>query len=108
MMRERLKATPLPLQIPVGRGIGFRGVVDLLRMEIISWPETDGKRMEVKSVQNTEFEEMAQEKRQELLETLCEIDEEYLESYLNNSDKCQEVAFINAAIRRATSKSKSF
>jgi elongation factor G len=104
MMSERLKATPLPLQIPVGRGVGFRGVVDLIRMQIVFWPESDGKKMEVKEVQGSEFEEVAKEKRQELLENLCELDEDFLEMYLNNPEKCQDVSFINAAIRRATSK----
>ena len=42
MMRERLQARPLMLQIPLGEGFGFRGVIDVLRMELMEWTNAAG------------------------------------------------------------------
>lgn len=100
-MRQRLGCVPLALQRPIGEGVGFRGVMDLIRMQALEWPESDGKRVHVRDLEPGELEE-AKKGRAELLESICEVDDTFLEAFLSNPEKCQEVQFIHAAIRRAT------
>ena len=100
-MRQRLGALPLALQLPIGTGIGFRGVIDLIRMVVIEWPEADGKKTQPRPLSESEAQE-AEIGRQKLVENLCEADEDFLEAYLNDPSKCLEPAFMHGAIRRAT------
>jgi len=101
MMRERLNATPLVLQLPIGSEADFRGVVDLLTMKALIWPVEAAKG----EMYNTEeipadLVEDATHWREVLIETLAEADDEVMEAYLSGEE--QSVAQLQAAIRRAT------
>ncbi|MDX1448488.1 MAG: elongation factor G [Acidimicrobiia bacterium] len=96
---DRLNATPLVLQLPIGAEANFMGVVDLIEMKAHIWKGDDGKIWETKEVP-ADLEEKAQEYRASMLETIAENDEELLEAYLENGDLT--VSQIKAGIRKGT------
>jgi elongation factor G len=93
MMRERLGANPLPVQIPVGSEASFRGVIDLIKEKMLVFDE------ESKGLQYTE-EDIPEELT--LLEKLADFDEEVMEKYLEEQPVSADV--IHKAIRNATLK----
>jgi elongation factor G len=101
MMVERLGATPLVLQLPIGSEADFIGVVDLLGMRALVWRgETQkGEDYTVEEIPG-DLVELSNEWRDKLLETLAENDEQILESYLGGEEL--SVDTLKAAIRRAT------
>lgn len=100
-IREKLKATPLPLQLPIGAEDSFIGLVDLLEMKAYQWNEEDqGNTYEEIPIP----EEMADEVetyRTNLLETVAEMDETLMEKYFADSDSITREELV-AAIRKAT------
>jgi len=85
-IRERLKANPVPIQIPIGSEDNFRGVVDLVEMKGIVWDdETLGAKYEVIEIPE-ELREKAEEYREKLIEAVAETDEELLEKYLGGEE----------------------
>jgi elongation factor G len=101
MIENRLGATPLVLQIPVGTESDFIGVVDLVRMKALTWRgETEkGEDYAVEDIPATHTE-AAQEWRDRLLETVAEADDEIMELYLEGQEP--EEQQLRSAIRRAT------
>jgi len=100
MMKERLDANPLILQLPVGSEDVFSGIIDLLEMQQIIWDDdTLGATFEMKPI-SQDLEEIAREYREKLIETLAEVDDGIMESYL--SEEPIGESDIRAAIRRAT------
>ena len=100
MMKERLMATPIALQAPIGRESGFTGVVDLVGMRAISWDEGSlGSRFEEGDVP-AELRDDVELLRGHLLETLAESDDVFLERYIEGKSVDEEE--VVAAIRRAT------
>jgi len=101
MMIDRLNATPLVLQIPIGLEGDHIGVVDLLGMRALTWRgETQkGEDYAVEEVP-AELQAQAEEWRTKLLETLAEADDEIMEKYLDGGEFTIEE--LKAAIRRAT------
>jgi elongation factor G len=101
MIENRLGATPLVLQIPVGTESDFIGVVDLVRMKALTWrgETVKGEDYEVEDIPATHTE-AAQEWRDRLLETVAEADDEIMELYLEGEEPEEEQ--LKAAIRRAT------
>ena len=81
-VKTRLGANPVPMQIAIGAEDAFEGVVDLIRMKAIYWNEADqGATYEVKDVP-TELQDLADEKREFMIESAAEATEELMESYL--------------------------
>jgi elongation factor G len=102
MMRERLKANPVLVQLPLGDAERFKGVIDLIAMKAISYDETAlGTQFWEEEIPG-DYQELAAEHRGQLLEALAEVDEEILEKYL--ADKPVSPAEIKAALRRGTIK----
>jgi elongation factor G len=101
MMVDRLAATPLVLQLPIGAEADFVGVVDLLGMRALVW-RGETKKGEDYTVEEipAELVDQANEWREKLLETLAENDEQILEAYLGGEELSD--ATLKAAIRRAT------
>src|SRR5579875_427882 len=101
MMVERLGATPLVLQIPIGIESNFIGVVDLLEQRALTWrgETTIGEDYTIEEIP-ADLAEQAAEYREKLLETLAENDDEIMEAYLGGEELT--VAQIKAGIRRAT------
>jgi elongation factor G len=101
MIRERLNATALVLQIPIGAEGDFRGVVDLVRMKALVWPE-DTQKGEAYDIVDipADLQDQADEYRALLLETISEADDEMMEKYLEGVEPTE--VELHAAIRRAT------
>ncbi|BCD67407.1 elongation factor G [Nitratiruptor sp. YY09-18] len=99
-IRERLKANPVPIQIPIGAEDNFRGVVDLVEMKGIVWDdETMGAKYEVIDIPE-ELREKAEEYREKLIEAVAETDEELLEKYLGGEELTTEE--IKKGIKKGT------
>jgi elongation factor G len=100
MMRERLGACPLILQLPLGLEDSFRGVIDLLRMRAIIYEEdTLGTAFRIADIPAESLEE-AQKYRIRLVEALAELDEEVMDKYLG--EEILPDALLTSAIRCAT------
>jgi elongation factor G len=100
MIRERLNATPLVIQLPWGMEADFVGVLDLVQMKGLRWTSEDkGATYETVEIP-AELADEAATWRATLLETLAENDEQVLEAYLGGEEL--SVADIKAGIRRAT------
>jgi elongation factor G len=100
MIKDRLGATPLVVQLPWGVESDFRGVIDLVRMRALLW-QTEGKgdKYDVVAIPDDHVE-AARQWRDQLLETIAENDEEMMEAYLEGTEPSEEQ--LVAAIRRAT------
>ena len=83
MIKDRLGAKPLVLQVPIGIEASLQGVVDLVKMKAIVWKNEDlGAAWEEKDIPE-DLKEICEKYRQELVETAVEQDEKLMESYLN-------------------------
>ncbi|GAA1665587.1 elongation factor G [Kribbella yunnanensis] len=105
MIVDRLAATPLVLQLPIGAESDFIGVVDLVGMRALTWrgETTMGEDYTVEEIPASHTE-IAAEWRDKLIETLAEADDEIMELYLEGNEPTQEQ--VVAGIRRATIASK--
>ena len=100
MMVDRLKTTPLPLQIPLGKDEEFKGVIDLVAMKaVVNDPQSLGTRYEVLEIPPDQAEE-ASVHREILIERLAEWDERLMEKFIEGKSVSQEE--LKEAIRRAT------
>jgi elongation factor G len=100
MMRTKLGATPLVLQLPVGVEDSFQGVVDLITLQQITWDDDSlGADFSYGEIEPA-YAEAAAEARESLLETLAEGDDVFMELYLAEEEIDNKT--ILAAIRRAT------
>jgi elongation factor G len=100
MMRTRLGANPLILQIPVGAEDAFDGIVDLVDMQQIVWDEDTLGETFARVPIPAELLETANEYRERLVESLAEVDDRIMEAYL--AEEPIEVSDLRTAIRRAT------
>ncbi len=90
MIKERLGAKPMVLQVPVGIESSLKGVVDLVKMKAVIWKdETLGAEFEYQDIPN-DLKEISDKYRQELVETAVEQDEKLMESYLNGEQIKEE------------------
>ena len=99
MMRDRLHANPVPLQLPIGKEMTFRGIIDLLSMEADVYYDELGKDVRVEPVPE-DMVELAEQYRAELVEAVASTDEELMEKYL--CDEELTIEELKGAIRRAT------
>jgi elongation factor G len=100
MIKDRLGAKPLVLQVPIGIEASLTGVVDLVKMKAQVWKnEALGAEWEYKDIPEN-LKEISQKYRTELVEMAVEQDEKLMESYLNG-DEIQEVDLIKC-IRKGT------
>ncbi len=100
MMRDRLKANALMLQIPMGTEDSFSGVVDLIRMQQIRWDDDTLGASYITENIDAELLENAEIYREQMLETLAEVDDGIMEAYLAEAPIDTET--ILAAVRKAT------
>ena len=98
-IKERLNAIPVLLQLPIGSEADFIGVVDLVEMHAKTWRgETElGAHYEVEEIP-AEMVETARAARAEMVETVAENDEQFMEMYLGGEDWTKDD--LKAAIRR--------
>jgi elongation factor G len=99
-MKDRLGATPVPLQLPIGAEETFKGVVDLIRMKAIYWNETDmGLTYDAREIP-ADMQALCEEWRDKLLEAAAEADEELMEKYLEGVELSIEE--IKRGLRKRT------
>ena len=101
MMIDRLNATPLVLQIPIGLEGDHIGVVDLIGMRALTWrgETVKGEDYAIEEIP-ADLAESAAEWREKLIETLADVDDAVMEKYLEGEETSNDE--IKAAIRRAT------
>jgi len=98
MMRERLSANAVPIQIPVGAEDEFKGVIDLINMEAIIYEDELGVNFERQEIPD-KYREKADEYRENLLESLAEVNEDIMMKYLEEEEI--EPEEIIAVLRQA-------
>ncbi|MBC8524830.1 MAG: elongation factor G [Chlorobium phaeobacteroides] len=98
-VKERLGANPVPIQIPIGQGEIFAGVVDLIRMKGIIYDKEDGSTFEEVEIPH-DLETEAKHWRINMLEAVSEVDETLLEKYLEGEDITE--AEVRKVLREAT------
>ena len=99
MMRDRLNANPVALQIPIGSEDQFQGMVDLIRMQAIVYGDDMGKDEKFVEIP-AEMKEQAEEYRGILVETVAEGDDDLMMKYLEGEEITNEE--LKAAIRKET------
>ncbi len=101
-MKARLKANPVPLQVPIGAEDKFEGVVDLVRMKAIYWDEaSQGMKFDLRDIP-AELKDTVQEWREKLVESAAEANEELMNKYLEGGELSVEE--IKRGIRERTIK----
>ena len=99
MMRDRLHANAVPIQLPVGKEMTFRGIVDLMTMEADVYYDDLGKDMRVEEIP-ADMKDLAEEYREKMIESICETDEELMDKYFSGEELTVEE--LKAALRKAT------
>ncbi|SDG39870.1 translation elongation factor 2 (EF-2/EF-G) [Thermoanaerobacter thermohydrosulfuricus] len=99
MIKERLGANPVAIQIPIGKEDTFRGIVDLIKMEAIIYEDDLGTVMDETEIPD-DLKDLAEEYREKLLEAVSEQDETILEKYLEGEEITEEE--IHKALRKGT------
>ncbi|MBO4360789.1 MAG: elongation factor G [Eubacteriaceae bacterium] len=98
MIRERLGAVPVPIQLPIGKEDSFVGMVDLIAMKANIFRDDLGKVIDVTDIPDDMVEE-SEEYRDSMLEAISDYDENIMEKYLGGEEISSEE--IKAALRKA-------
>ena len=100
MIRERLDATPIPVQIPLGAEDDFRGVIDLIESHAIVYDDdTLGAEYHIEPIP-TELTEQAQSARDVMIEAIAELDDSLTEKFIEGTEISPDE--LRGALRRAT------
>jgi elongation factor G len=100
MMRDRLHANPVPIQLPIGSEENFKGIIDLVEMKAVIWDdESLGAKFEILDIPE-DLRAEAEEAREKLIEEISSHDESLMEKYLGGESLTN--AEIKAGIRKAT------
>ncbi len=101
MVKDRLGATPLVMQLPVGAEDAYEGQICLLRMKQVKYDgDSLGSSYDFVDIEDPELAAKAEEYRAEMIETACEADEGLMEKYLEGEELSNDE--IKAAIRKGT------
>ena len=100
MMRQRFTSIPVPIQIPAGSEDNFRGAIDLINQKMLVWDDsTQGMEFSTQEIPE-EFAGQAKLRREKMIETLAEVDDDLADKYLGGEEIT--VAEIEKALRKAT------
>lgn len=100
MMKERLGANAVPIQLPIGKEDDFRGIIDLMTMKAELYEADDqGKTYVVEEIPE-ELQDVAQKWHEDLIEAICETDEELSDKYLAEEEITEQE--LRKALRKAT------
>ncbi len=103
MIKDRLKANPVPIQLPIGKEATFRGIVDLVNMESDVYYDDLGKDIRVEPIPE-DMVELANEYRTKMVESVAETDDALFEKYCAGEEITTEE--LKKAIRVATIENK--
>ncbi len=99
MMKDRLKCNAVPIQLPIGSEDTFKGIIDLIEMNADIYYDDLGKDMKVEDIPD-DMKELAQKYHDELIEHVCEQDEELMEKFFEGEEPTKEE--IKRVIRKST------
>ena len=99
MIKERFNCNAVPVQLPIGSESDFKGIVDLVNNNAIVYYDDLGKDVRVEEIPE-EMKDLAEEYRNNLIESVCEMDEELMEKYFEGEEP--SVADMKRVIRAAT------
>ena len=99
MMRERLHANAVPIQLPIGAEDTFKGIIDLFEMKADVYYDDLGKDMRIEEIP-ADLIDKANEYRANLVESICETDDDLMMMYLEGEEPSNEE--LKAALRKAT------
>ena len=103
MVKDRLKANAIPVQLPIGSEDKFVGIIDLIEMNAVVYQDDLGKQFETVAIPE-DMKEKAAEWRHQLVENVAEADEELLMKYLEGEDLT--IAEMKKTIRKMTIEGK--
>ena len=89
MIKDRLNANPVPIQLPIGKEDYFQGVIDLIKMNARIYKDDLGEKIEITEIP-ADMLELAEEYREKLLENIAEHDEELMMKYLEGEEISEE------------------
>ena len=98
MMEERLHTNAIPIQLPIGKEMTFRGIIDLVKMEAVVYYDDLGKDIRIEPIPE-DMLELAQEYRAKMVEAAAEQDDELMEKFLCDEELTEEE--IKKALRQA-------
>ena len=99
MIKDRLHANGVPVQLPIGAESSFRGIIDLMEMKADVYYDDLGKDMRVEEIPE-DMKELAEEYRAKMVESICETDDDLMDKFFNEEEITTEE--LKAALRRAT------
>ena len=99
MIKDRLRANGVPVQLPIGKESSFRGIIDLMEMKADVYYDDLGKDMRVEDIP-ADMKDMAEEYRQNMVESICETDDELMMKFLEGEEITVEE--LKKALRKAT------
>jgi elongation factor G len=102
MVRDRLGAHPVAIQVPIGREGDYRGLVDLIQQVALVWDENDetlGKEYTTVAIP-PDLSELVREYREKMIEGLAEVDDHLMEKYVASAPISVEE--LKAAVRKGT------
>ncbi len=99
MMKDRLHANAVPIQLPIGSEATFRGIIDLMEMDADIYYDDLGKDMRVEPIPE-DMKEKAEEYRAAMVEAIASTDDALMDKYLNDEEIT--VDELKAALRKAT------
>ncbi len=99
MIRTRLSKNPVPVELPIGKEDTFKGIIDLFEMKAYIYNDEKGDNISVTDVPADMAEEAA-DYRSQMIESICETDDDLLEKYLEGTEP--DTASLKAALRKAT------
>ena len=99
MMRERLNANPVPIELPIGKEATFRGIVDLIEMNAEIYDSDDGKQYHKDEIP-ADMQAEAEEMRMKVMEAAAEGDDELMEKFLDTMELTPDE--IRKGLRKAT------
>jgi elongation factor G len=100
MIKDRLKANPVAIQLPIGKEGDYKGIIDLVEMKAIVWDEESlGAKFQLTEIPS-ELQDISLEYREKMIDELASHDEELMDKYLGGEEL--SVDEIKASIRKAT------
>ena len=103
MIKDRLRANGVPVQLPIGKESSFRGIIDLMEMKADVYYDDLGKDMRVEEIPE-DMRDLAEEYRANMVEAICETDDELMDKFFNEEEITTEE--LKAALRKATIENK--
>ena len=99
MIHQRLRANAIPIQLPIGKDMTFRGIIDLMTMEADVYYDELGKDMRVEEIP-ADMLEQAQTYREQMVEAIASTDDDLMEKYLEGEEI--SIDELKVALRKAT------